>query len=86
LKKSTNVCLVVVFSGLTECYSGRVREAIGWAGRALKTIGANVRTLWVKPSSKNKAKKKMIILKSLLVMYLRLIEIPWIAFIVMLIK
>ncbi|XP_052798853.1 anaphase-promoting complex subunit 7-like [Mya arenaria] len=35
------------YAGLTECYSGRVREAIGWAGRALKTIGANVRTLWL---------------------------------------
>ncbi|XP_045172454.1 anaphase-promoting complex subunit 7-like [Mercenaria mercenaria] len=35
------------YKGLTDCYvsSSRVREAIGWAGRALKTIGGNVRTL-----------------------------------------
>ena len=37
------------YKGLTDCYVSAVRdrEALGWAGRALKTIGGNVRTLTV---------------------------------------
>jgi anaphase-promoting complex subunit 7 len=37
------------YKGLTDCYASmtREREALGWAGRALKTIGGNVRTLTV---------------------------------------
>ncbi|XP_052265985.1 anaphase-promoting complex subunit 7-like isoform X1 [Dreissena polymorpha] len=35
------------YVGLTECYTGRVREAIALAGRALKTMGPNSRTLWL---------------------------------------